>query len=61
METTTKVSDTKETLQFNVSFDPTNPNGFVEIKLPNGKAFTAKKVKCIKTVVPFSRTFLSLS
>ena len=50
METITKVPDTKETLQFNVSFDPTNPEGSVEIKLPNGKTFTAKKVKCIKTV-----------
>ena len=50
METSTKVPDTKGTLQFNVSFDPTNPEGSVEIKLPNGKTFTAKKVKYIKTV-----------
>lgn len=50
METITKVPDTKETLQFNVSFDPTNPEGSVEIKLPNGKTFTAKKKEVMKHV-----------
>jgi len=49
-EIATGAPSSKETVPFQVSFDPTDPNNSVKIQLPNGKTVTTQKKEVMKHV-----------